>query len=99
MKQQPLEPVQLEAALLTLNPEVLGLQLGEALARRLTWKESMSNFICTKCKQQRVKGTLGQKHACGGTFVTLLQAEKRIPRAHMTERAAQGKGVLRPKKG
>lgn len=58
-------------------------------------------FICNnqRCAQQRVKATVGQKHQCGGTFVRLVEVGARVPRAHQTERAAQGKGVLRPKKG
>lgn len=55
----------------------------------------MSNFICNnpRCKQQRVKATVGQKHGCGGTFVQLLQRTVNVPMEKRTSIRAEGKGA------
>jgi hypothetical protein len=55
----------------------------------------MSNFICNnkRCLQQRVKATVGQKHACGGTFVRLHQATVNVPMEKRTTIRPEGKGA------
>jgi len=53
----------------------------------------VSKLICNGCRQQRVKGKVGDKHsACGGTFVELIQRTVNVPMEKRTALKGEGKG-------